>query len=303
MTVTSSQLTVTTEMNSNEIARDRKRLIDAAEHGRLEDIFDLSNKFSNDVKLLSEALIRSCVEGHLDAVKWLGGHTAADVNYNNREELWMWGFTPLTTACSRDHVDIVKYLVITCHADVNLLNSLGNTSLTGACRNVSMSVSMFLLSEVNDLDVNIANSDGNTAINLVVWCSKDYTQLHKASGRGDVTEVARLVYERGHKINVQDNAGDTPLHDACSNGHSEIVEMLMLAGADELITNDRGETPAQVAERGGHSELLKLLDRDNLWHIIKWRKMKLKLSFIVLMMLIMRLMRGKGSCQENGVIY
>ena len=168
------------------------------------------------------------------------------------------------------------------HADVNLPDRGGYTSLTTACRCVSMSVSMYLLCEVSDLDVNIADRyDGNTALHLAVWCSKGflgYTQLHKACDRyrGDVTEVLSLVYVRGHKINVQNNNGDTPLHLACSKGHSGIVETLMLAGADETITNDEGKTPAQVAESEGHSELLKLLDRDSLWQVMLWRRSKSK---------------------------
>ena len=85
--------------------------------------------------------------------------------------------------------------------------------------------------EVSDVDVNIVDSYGNTALHYAVWCSKDdNTQLHKAGDYrgGDVTEVLRLIYVRGHNINVQDNNEDTPLHRACSYGHSEIVETLML---------------------------------------------------------------------------
>ena len=277
-------------MSSSERSDDRERFIYAAQNGQLEEVIKLSSKFSNDVKLLSWALIESCDNGHLGVVKWLVGHTAADVNYN--KILW---WTPLTIACARDHLDIVKYLVETCHADVNLPDSEGYTSLTAACDRVSMSVSMYLLCEVSDLDVNIAHSDGNTALHLAVWCSKDsYTQLHKVCYySGDVTEVLSLVYVRGHKINVQDNNGDTPLHLACFYGHSDIVETLMLAGADETITNDEGKTPAQVAESRGHSELLKLLDRDSLWQVMLWRRNKLKLSLVVLMMLTARLMRQR----------
>ena len=280
-------------MSSRERSDDSWRFINAAEHGQLEEVIKLSSKFSNDVEVLSKALIESCYEGHLDVVKWLRGNTAADVNYN--EEVLG---TPLTAACKRDHLDIVKYLVETCHADVNLPESGGNTSLTTACRFVRMSVSMYLLCEVSDLDVNIADRyyDSNTALHLAVWCSKDrgYTQLHEACGyRGDVTEVLSLVYVRGHKINVQNNDGNTPLHLACYTGHSDIVETLMLAGADETITNDEGKTPAQVAESKRHSELLKLLDRDSLWQVMLGRRNKLKLSLVVLMMLTVRLMRQR----------
>ena len=284
-------------MSSSERSDDSERFIYAALDGQLEEVIKLSSKFSNDVKVLSRALIRSCLYGHLNVVKWLGGHTAADVNYN-KGVLFSW--TPLTAACDNDHLDIVKYLVETCHADVNLPDSYGNTSLTKACDYVRMSVSMYLLCEVSDLDVNIADRyDGNTALHLAVWCSKGLgysgnTQLHEACRyRDDVTEVLSLVYVRGHKINVQNNDGDTPLHIACSFGHSDIVETLMLAGADETITNNEGKTPAQVAESKGRSELLKLLDRDSLWQVMLGRRNKLKLSLVVLMLLTVRLMRQR----------
>ena len=169
-----------TEMSSSERSDDRKRFIDAARYGRLEEVIELSSKFSNDVEVLSDALRWSCGRGHLDVVKWLMEHTAADVN---NSKVWLYN-TPLTAACYNDHLDIVKYLVETCHADVNLTGYEGNTSLTVACVNVSMSVSMYLLCEVSDLDVNIADRYGNTALHLAVWCSKNsYTQLHKACAR------------------------------------------------------------------------------------------------------------------------
>ena len=280
-------------MSSSERSDDSERFIDATIYGQLEEVIKLSSKFSNDVEVLSEALIRSCYCGRLDVVKWLRGHTAADVNYN-KGALW----TPLTAACANDHLDIVKYLVETCHADVNLPDSEGYTSLTWACDRVSMLVSMYLLCEVSDLDVNIADRyDGNTALHLAVWCSKGYrgyTQLHEACRySGDVTEVLRLVYVRGHKINVQDKFGNTPLYLACSTGHSDIVETLMLAGADETITNDYRQTPAQEAESKGHRELLKLLDRDSLWQVMLGRRNKSKLSLVVLMMLTVKLMRQR----------
>ena len=99
---------------------------------------------------------------------------------------------------------MMKYLVETCHADVNLPDRrYGCTSLTLECRDVSMSLLVYLLYEVSDFDVNIANSVGNTALLLAVWCSKDdNTQLYKACNRGDLTEVLSLVYVKSHKIYV-----------------------------------------------------------------------------------------------------
>ena len=123
-----------------------------------------------------------------------------------------------------------------------------------------MSVSIYLLCEFSDLDVNRADRRDITVLHEVVWCSKDdETQLHKACRRGDVIiKVLRLMYVSGHKINVQNNYADTPLHIACFNCHSDIVETLMLAEADETITNDKEMTPAQEVKDLGHSEQLKL---------------------------------------------
>ena len=286
-------------MSFSDASEVKRRFFDAASHGRLKVTAELSLKFSNDVKVLSKALIRSCVENHLDVVKWLGEHSAADVNYNNNE-WWQEDYTPLIAACSKDHLDIVKYLIETCHADVNLIDRYGYTSLIKACGNVSISVSMYLLCEVSDLNVNIADNDGNTALHYVVWCSKDnYTQLHKACDRGNVTEVRRLVFVQGHKVNLHDNIGYTPLHWACYYGHSDIVETLMLAGADETITNNKGQTPAQVAERYGHRELSKLLNRDSLWQVMLRCLNKSKLSLVVLMMLTVKLMKQRQKQRQR----
>ena len=272
-------------MSSSERSDDEKRFVDAARYGRLAEVIELSNKFRNDVKVLNEALIISCRLARLDVVKWLAGHTAANVN------------TSLAIACDYDNLDMVKYFVETCHANVNLglPNRGGKTLLTMACHNVSVSVSMYLLREVSNLDVNMADSDDDTALHLVVWLSKNNgnTQLHEACVKGDVTEVLKLVYVRGHKINVQNNRGNTPLHLACDNGHNNIVETLMLAGADETITNDRRKTPAHVAVSWEHSEPLKTLDRVSLWPVMLWRRNKLKLSLVMLMMLTVRVMRQK----------
>ena len=154
----------------------------------------------------------------------------------------------------------------TFRVDVNLPDSkLDYTPLIQACRSYSMSQLMFLLSEVSDLDVNIADNKGYTALHFAVSCSKDngYTQLNEACIKGDETEMIRLVRVDDPMINALDNVGYTPLHYACFLGHGDIVKTLMLAGAEETITINDWLTPAQVAKRG-QPELLKLFDKKKL---------------------------------------
>ena len=322
MTVTSVQLMKTTEMSSSDTLDDKERIKVAASNGQLNAVIELSTKFSDDVKLLSETLIYSCHEGHLDVVKWMVEHTAADVNYTAViRETYTWGevdsnYTPLTAACTYnhlyayEHLDILKYLVKTSRVDVNLReNSIwGYTPLIRACYSYSLSLSMYLLSEVSDLDVNIADNGGFTALHFAVSCSKDkgYTQLHEACIKGDVTEVMRLVNVDDHMINAQDNAGSTPLHWACRLGHSDIVKTLMLAGADETITDIVWLTPAQVAEVYRHPELLKLLDRQTLWAemqtnnfnklTVKCRLVMLTLQLMKLILILKKLVSSFYSC-------
>ena len=190
-----------------------------------------------------------------------------------------------------EQLDVVKYLVETSRVDVNLPDSKwGYTPLIMACHSASMSMSMYLLREVNDFDVNIANRGGYTTLHFAVSCSKDNgnKNLHKACMKGDVTKVMRLVSVDDHMINVQNNAGYTPLHYACRLGHSDIVKFRMLAGANETSTNYSWLTPPQLAEMKGHRELLKLLDRVILLKEKETNNFnKLPVSFLVMLSLLL----------------
>ena len=79
-----------------------------------------------------------------------------------------------------------------------------------------------------------------------------------------VAKVLTLVYVKRHKVNLQDNYGKSHQQIACSYNRSNIVETLLLAEADEIITNESWKTLARVAQIINHNELLKLLDRCSL---------------------------------------
>ena len=287
-----------------ETSDERTRIKVAARNGQLKALIkvQLLSKFSNDVKMLSEILIESCRGGQLDVVKWMVEHTAADVNYTGMIRVRnSWGeevdvyHTPLTAACRYENLDVVKYLVETSRVDINLPDSeWGHTPLIRACHSASMSVAMYLLSKVSNLDVNIASRRGDTAMHYVLSCSKDngHTQLHKACMKGDKTEVMKFLSVKGHMINVLDNAGYTSLHYACHLGYSDIVKTLMLAGADETITDMKWQTPAQLAKKKGHRELIKLLDRVTLLKEMQTNNFN-KLSVCFLIMLTLQLMQVK----------
>lgn len=63
--------------------------------------------------------------------------------------------------------------------------------------------------------------------------------------KNDVDRVRELLRQNPQLVSVRDPIGATPLHFAAENGHRELVEMLLAAGADINARDDRFHgTPA-----------------------------------------------------------
>lgn len=76
--------------------------------------------------------------------------------------------------------------------------------------------------------------------------------LHLACRRG-YTEVVRFLIEKAKvSINIKDDYGRTPLHDACwvNSPNFELIEMLIRSSPDLLLMQDiRGHTPLQYVKK------------------------------------------------------
>lgn len=90
---------------------------------------------------------------------------------------------------------------------------------------------------------------------------KGESELHKACISGNIPYVKRLL-AAGHPINVRDNVGWMPLHEAANHGFKEIVALLLENGGTSVI-NDRAEnggiTPLHDACSNGHFDIIELL--------------------------------------------
>lgn len=70
--------------------------------------------------------------------------------------------------------------------------------------------------------------------------------LHYAAREGHL-EIVQMLLAAGADVNVQDGQGWTPLHVAARNGHREMVQALIAVGADRTIRNRDGHTALDVA--------------------------------------------------------
>lgn len=77
---------------------------------------------------------------------------------------------------------------------------------------------------------------------------------------GDAEDVQQAL-ERSTDVNAADASGRTALHMASANGHTDVMRMLLDAGANTEHRNDSGNTPLHWACVGGHAEAVRLLLR------------------------------------------
>lgn len=125
--------------------------------------------------------------------------------------------------------------------DVNTSDRAGNTLLMMAARNGQDELLEFLLR--NRANVLKKNKYGDTALMLAAL-----------SGR---TKAARELIQAGSELNPK--PGWFPLAYAAFNGHAELIELLLDAGADLNAQSENGSTALMVACRNGHIEVVKQL--------------------------------------------
>jgi ankyrin repeat protein len=68
-------------------------------------------------------------------------------------------------------------------------------------------------------------------------------------------DIITSLLAAGATIDARGEHGDTPLHDATSQGHAKAVELLLASGADPSIENEMGHTAEFIAKLGGRREI------------------------------------------------
>lgn len=155
--------------------------------------------------------------GHSEAVRLLLD-AGADVDGCDSD-----GRTALRAAAWGGHEEIVLTL-LDYRAQVDKADSKGRTPLIAAAYMGHHEAVEILLD--HNAEVDLADGDGRTALSVAALC------VPTAAGVKGYGEVASLLLERGADPGHRDHDGMTPLLLAAYEGHDDVVELLLEAGAD-----------------------------------------------------------------------
>ena len=206
---------------------------------------------SADPGLEQTPLIYAARRGHADAVKVLL-EQGADVNQGSA-----YGNTPLFEALDGKHFEVAELLLHEKGLDINhrFFWKTGRTILMEAARRDSPLLNLIMEMRIEDLDVNVVDNDGHSALAL-------------ACAVGHENVVARLLEDKDIQVNIASETGHTPLSLAavCEDEScgAKIVAQLLKNGADPKVKDkEGGGTPVIRAVDEGHPNVLRtFLDHD-----------------------------------------
>lgn len=200
--------------------------------------------YAQTMPSLEQDLITAAGKGNVALVQALLEQT---INLNATDSQ---GRTALTAAVAGNHLEVSK-LLIDAGADPNLQDKQFNNALllTGETGNVA------ILKEVLRAkpDLSLTNRFGGTA-------------LIPAADRGHVDYVRELL-KTEINVNHINKLGWTALLEAVILGdggasHTEIVRLLLDAGADAQIADKDGVTALEHAQTRGYTEIIRLLEEN-----------------------------------------
>ncbi|KAJ1626859.1 ankyrin repeat-containing domain protein [Pavlovales sp. CCMP2436] len=192
-------------------------------------------------------LIDAAFKGELERVRELSQKSNVDVNAGDYDRR-----TAIHLAASEGLLSIVEFLVDEAHASVNPVDRWGGTPLDDAVRAKHVAVARFLKVK-----------GGITANKLLEKAkSKDHSlSLCDAAAQGNAMAI-RVLVAQGADVSQGDYDKRTALHLAASNGHLEMVRILIRESKADVNPVDRwGGTPADDAIRSKHQEVADYLLR------------------------------------------
>ncbi|XP_036744276.2 inversin isoform X6 [Manis pentadactyla] len=154
------------------------------------------------------------------------------------------GATPVHYAAQSNFAETVQ--VFLKHPSVKDDSDLeGRTSFMWAAGKGSDDVLRTMLSLKADIDINMADKYGGTA-------------LHAAALSGHVSTV-KLLLENSAQVDATDVMKHTPLFRACEMGHKDVIQTLIQGGARVDLVDQDGHSLLHWAALGGNADVCQIL--------------------------------------------
>ena len=160
--------------------------------------------------------------------------------------------TALALALIENPNEAVAMLLIQAGANVNAADHGGTTPLHTVAamhENPVMSVN------IAEALINAGATINSQTVRTNTFSSRGSTPLHTAASANHV-EIARLLIQRGARVNVKDDSDNAPLHLAIHGGHGELAKLLVESGAYIHSRNYNGNLPIQVAAFAGLPDVI-----------------------------------------------
>lgn len=151
----------------------------------------------------------------------------------------------LIKAVSKGNLKKIKKIIENENIDINTQDVKNRTALHIALTEGYIDIAKLLINL--GADVNIKTNRNVTALHLV----------SKIDNESD--KIAKMLIENKAEVNSLDFEGNTPLHEACMSGKSNIVNLLIKNGAEINIKGKYGFTPLHEASNEGYFDIVKLL--------------------------------------------
>ena len=210
--------------------------------------------------------------GHTETVRYLVSFPELDVNHKDTD-----GHTALFLAADQNHPDVAKVL-IDAEADIEATGEKGRSPLLVASKAGSLATVRMLVKA--GADVSGTDNNGSTCLMFAAYFGHTETvcyllclpevDVNQSCNRGFASlplavllkhsDVVEVLIDAGADVEAQcDGGGSTPLQCVCEVGEREIVKMLVEAGADVCVTDSDGDRCLALAAVDGHIEIVRYL--------------------------------------------
>ncbi|XP_062589127.1 serine/threonine-protein phosphatase 6 regulatory ankyrin repeat subunit B-like [Saccostrea cucullata] len=213
-----------------------------------------------------------CRKGTLGMCKYL---------VNNYQHLFEFkdndGLTVLHDAAWGGDVGIFRFLISN-GLDVNSKTNAGKTVLHYCCRNGKLELCRYLV-QIHPELVKCMDSDGRNLLHDAAWGGNvdifkfliqigldveittyiGKTVMHESCLNGKRELFKHLVNNYSGLLKINDNKGESVLHDAAWGGNIDILKLLIEKGLEVKSTTDVGETVLHRCCRNGQSQMCSFL--------------------------------------------